>query len=93
MILSVFSSVRIKLLALDAAVERIYTEGRLVVLVCAKEEKLDQASLQRRFGSSIKAGATRVKLDTKQLGKHWVKILEEVLKAMGNAERSGPNPR
>ncbi len=70
---------RIRLLASRAGVQRIFTEGRQVVLVFGSESKLDRASLQSSFGSSVKVGTFQVRLNTKQLGKHWGKILEGVL--------------
>ncbi len=84
--------VRIKLLAIRAGVRRISSEGNMVVLTLRDEAKVDRIFLQRSFGSSVKVGSLQVKLDRRQLGKHWGRILEEVLSTMARnvPENSAP---
>ncbi len=74
--------VRIKLLATDAGVQRILPEGKQVVLIFENEAKLNREFLQRSFGSSVKVGSLQVRLDRKQLGKHWTRILETLLQTL-----------
>ncbi|MDY6912257.1 MAG: transcription-repair coupling factor, partial [Chloroflexota bacterium] len=74
--------VRIKLLSFEAGIRKIFTEDKRIVMILGNQKEIDRISLQRSFGSSLKVGATQVRLDMRQLGKHWQRILEEVLRAM-----------
>ncbi len=74
--------VRIKLLAGDSGVQRVFSEGNQVVLTFGEDASVDRVFLQRSFGSSVKVGGSQVRLDRKKLGKHWMRILEEVLRMM-----------
>ncbi|MFA4837132.1 MAG: transcription-repair coupling factor [Dehalococcoidia bacterium] len=79
---NLFYGVKIKLLGAEAGIQKIFTEGKQIVIAIGGESGVNRNSLQRRFGSSIKVGSTQVRLDTKKLGKFWPKILEQVLRAM-----------
>ncbi|MFO8101415.1 MAG: transcription-repair coupling factor [Dehalococcoidia bacterium] len=74
--------VRIKLLATKAGISRISTEGGKIILTLADEASVDRAFLQRSFGSSLKVGSSQLKLNRRQLGDYWMRILEEVLGMM-----------
>ncbi|MCL0073820.1 transcription-repair coupling factor [Dehalococcoidia bacterium] len=72
--------VRIKLLGTEAGVQKISAEGKQILLRMGSEAKLDRALLQSSFGSSLKVGTTQVRLDKRQLGQHWARVLEAVLR-------------
>jgi transcription-repair coupling factor (superfamily II helicase) len=74
--------VRIKLLGTEAGVEKIFTEGKQILLRMGSEAKVDRALLQRSFGSNLKVGTTQVRLDRRQLGQHWARVLEAVLRSL-----------
>ncbi|OIO33676.1 MAG: hypothetical protein AUJ18_03145 [Candidatus Hydrogenedentes bacterium CG1_02_42_14] len=83
--------IRIRLLSAEAGIQKISTEGKQIVLMVGKETEIDRASLQHSLGSSVKVGSTQIRLDTKQLGKHWTRILEEVLRRMTSIPYSLPS--
>ncbi|MCL0081759.1 transcription-repair coupling factor [Dehalococcoidia bacterium] len=74
--------VRIKLLGTEAGVQKISAEGKQILLRMGSEAKVDRALLQSSFGSSLKVGTTQVRLDKRQLGQHWARVLEAVLRSM-----------
>ena len=76
--------VRIKVLAMQAEVNSISTQGRYTVI----KPQTGDAPLKIRGGrgvmsaypdSAIKVGATQIKLDTRLLGDTWKAVLEEIL--------------
>jgi len=82
--------VKIKVLAMEAKVGSIYTQGRQIVIkphetVIAVSRSPEHGegeakqSLSRRYNAAIKIGATQIKLDTKLLGDKWKVVLEEIL--------------
>ena len=79
---NLLSGVRIKLLAVGAGVQKITTEGTHIVLVVSSDKEIDRFALQRHLGSSIKIGTRQMRLDTRQLGHHWIRILEDLLQRM-----------
>ena len=80
--------IRVKLIASQAGIQRILTEDKQISVILGNEAKIDRSALQSSFGSSLKVGTTRIKLNTKQLGKHWPKILGEVLRRVSK-EKEG----
>jgi transcription-repair coupling factor (superfamily II helicase) len=75
--------VKIKVLAAQAKVSSISTQGRQIVIkpqeaVIASEAK---QSLSRRYDAAVKIGPTQIKLDTRLLGDKWKLVLEEILGA------------
>jgi transcription-repair coupling factor (superfamily II helicase) len=73
--------VKIKVLAAQAKVSSISTQGRQIVIkpqeaVIASEAK---QSLSRRYDAAVRIGPTQIKLDTRLLGKRWKAVLEEIL--------------
>ncbi|MBT9159299.1 MAG: Transcription-repair-coupling factor [Dehalococcoidia bacterium] len=83
--------VRIKLLGTEANVQQISTEGKQILLRLGSEAMVDRALLQRSFGSSLKVGTTQVRLDKRQLGQHWGRVLEAVLRSIANSRASPTN--
>jgi len=81
--------VKTKVLATQAGVGSISTQGRQVVIkprsVIASrscEPKVWQAakqSLSRHYDAAVKIGPTQIKLDTRLLGDRWKVVLEEIL--------------
>ncbi|MBT9163739.1 MAG: Transcription-repair-coupling factor [Chloroflexi bacterium] len=78
--------VGIKLLGTQADVQQISTDGKQILLRLGGETKVDRALLQRSFG--LKVGTTQVRLDKRQLGQHWGRVLEAVLRSMADSRES-----
>ncbi|MDD5094671.1 MAG: transcription-repair coupling factor [Dehalococcoidia bacterium] len=74
--------IRLRLLGAQAGIQRIFTEGSQVVVAIGSESTISRASLQRSFGSSVKVGPNQIRLDIKQMGNFWTRILEQVLRTM-----------
>ncbi|NQT72780.1 MAG: transcription-repair coupling factor [Chloroflexi bacterium] len=72
--------IRIKLIAAQAGIQRILTEDKRISIVIGNSDVIDRTALQNSFGSKIKVGTTRIRLDTKKLGKQWPKVLGDVLR-------------
>ncbi len=80
---------RIKVLATQAKVSSISTQGRHIVIkpqsVIASrscEPRTWQAakqSLDRKYDGAVRMGATQIRLDTRLLGDKWKAVLEEIL--------------
>jgi hypothetical protein len=76
--------VKIKVLAAQAGVSSISTQGRQIVI---KPQTIDSPLKIRRVGGvmskyldgAVKIGATQIKLDTRLLGDRWKVVLEEIL--------------
>lgn len=80
---------RIKVLAAQAGIRKISTEDKQVVLALENAASPELDSVLRGFGRSVRIGRTRVRLDMRQLGLHWQKMLEQVLRAIA-AKRQVP---
>lgn len=76
--------IRIKLIAAQANIQRILTQEKQISVVLGDHATLDRSALQNSFGSKIKVGTTRVRLDTRKLGKQWPRILGEVLRMISS---------
>ncbi|MFO8011443.1 MAG: transcription-repair coupling factor [Dehalococcoidia bacterium] len=81
--------IKIKLAAATAGIQRIFTEYGKVILVLETGANVDMAYLRKSFGTSIKAGSTRVSLDIRQLGKSWPGVLEQVVRIIAARDRAG----
>lgn len=75
--------VRIKLMAQKAGVQKIFTDGKQIVLVMDGQALAARSGKLRMFGSSVKVGLSQVRLDVGRIGRQWPRMLEEVLRAMG----------
>ncbi len=75
--------VRIKILAQRAAVQKIFTDGKEIVLSLEGQALEARSGRLRMFGSSIKVGLSQVRLNVARIGRQWPRMLEEVLRAMG----------
>jgi transcription-repair coupling factor (superfamily II helicase) len=84
--------VKIKVLATQARVSSISTQGRQIVIkpqtvVIASRSCEPKAwqeakqSLGKSYNSAVKIGATQIKLDTRLLGDRWTEVLEEILRS------------
>jgi transcription-repair coupling factor (superfamily II helicase) len=76
--------VKIKVLAMQAKVSSVSTQGRQIVI----KPQTVNSSLKIRgargvmseyLDGAVKIGATQIKLDTKLLGDRWTEVLEEIL--------------
>jgi transcription-repair coupling factor (superfamily II helicase) len=78
--------VKIKVLATQAKVSSIFTQGRLIVI---KPEAVNsppkikgaRGVMSKYLGAAIKIGATQIKLDTSLLGDRWKAVVEEILRS------------
>ncbi|MFP4641500.1 MAG: transcription-repair coupling factor [Dehalococcoidia bacterium] len=77
--------IEIKLLASEAGIQKVSTEGKYIVLRPAEGNQIDYEPLQRTFGASIRAHPRFVRLNPNQLGDHWTDMLREVLQRMANS--------
>jgi transcription-repair coupling factor (superfamily II helicase) len=76
--------VRIKVLAIQAGVSSVSTQGRQIVI---KPQGADSplkirevmGVVSRYPDSAIRIGPTQIKLDTRLLGERWKLVLEELL--------------
>jgi transcription-repair coupling factor (superfamily II helicase) len=84
--------VKIKVLAAQAEVSSVSTQGRQIVIkpqgaVIASrscEPKAWQAAKQspsKSYDGAVKIGATQIKLDTRLLGGRWPEVLEDILRS------------
>jgi transcription-repair coupling factor (superfamily II helicase) len=73
--------VKIKILATQAKVSSISTQGRHIVIKPQQTviASLAKQSLDREYDAAIKIGATQIKLDTRLLGARWKAALEDIL--------------
>jgi len=82
--------VRIKVLATQAKVNSISTQGRYIVIkpqetaiasrsYDPKAWQSAKQSLGKSYDAAIKIGATQIRLDTRLLGDRWKAVLEEIL--------------
>lgn len=76
--------VRIRILAMQADVSSVSTQGRQVVIKPRTADSPVKRSAAEAAGSdsmdgAVRIGATQVRLDTKRLGNRWKEVLEEVL--------------
>jgi transcription-repair coupling factor (superfamily II helicase) len=83
-------TVKIKVLAMQAKVSSVFTQGRQIVIKpqetviasrsCEPEAwQAAKQSLGRSHDGAVKIGATQVKLDTRLLGARWKAVLEGIL--------------
>ncbi len=84
--------VRIKLLGSRAGIESISTEDGQVVLTLGAAVAIDRQLLQRAFGSRLKIGTNRLRLDMNRDGKEWKDELEQGLKKVAQS-RDGSQSR
>jgi len=79
--------VKIKILAAQAKVSSVCTQGRQIVIkpqetVVASPDAIGaKQSLEKRYPAAIKIGPTQIKLDTRLLGEKWETVLEEILRS------------
>jgi len=84
--------VKIKVLAKQAEVSSVSTQGRQIVIkphetviaVSRSPERGEGAakqSLGKSYDGAVKIGATQIKLDTRLLGNRWTEVLEEILRS------------
>jgi transcription-repair coupling factor (superfamily II helicase) len=73
--------VKIRVLAMKAEVSSIATEGRQIAIRRERAviASVAKQSLDKKYDSAIKIGATQIKLDTRLLGDRWKAVLEEIL--------------
>jgi transcription-repair coupling factor (superfamily II helicase) len=69
--------VKIKVLAEQAKVSSIYTQGRQIVIKPPTDGQRLVATSP--IDGAVKIGATQIKLDTRLLGDRWTEVLEEIL--------------
>ena len=72
-------AIRVKLLAMDAGVESVVTEGNRLIIKMAAGHRLDEELSADRSFEGVKTGTNQVRLDIKKLGKGWRDALEQVL--------------
>jgi transcription-repair coupling factor (superfamily II helicase) len=77
--------VKIKVLAAQAEVSSISTQGRQIVIkpreIAISPLKIREARgvMSKYLDAAVKIGATQIKLDTRLLGDNWKAVLEEIL--------------
>jgi transcription-repair coupling factor (superfamily II helicase) len=74
--------VRIKLLGSQVGVQDISVDGGQVVIRLRQGVKIDRTQLQEHYGDKLKVGTTQLRLDTRQAGKAWRNVLEDVIRVM-----------
>ncbi len=77
--------IEIKLLASEAGIQKVSTEGKYIVVRPPEGTQIDHESLQPTFGTSIRAHPRFVQLNPTQLGDHWTDMLREVLQRIASA--------
>ncbi len=77
--------VRVKLLAIEAGVGSVATQGRQIVLKPLTDGR--QLEGAAPVSGGVRAGATQIRIDTRVLGNKWTATLEETLRY--NALRAG----
>ncbi|MBM3131670.1 MAG: transcription-repair coupling factor [Chloroflexi bacterium] len=75
--------VRVKLMALKAGVQKVFTEDKQLILAMDGQALAAKSVKLRMFGSSVKVGPSQVRLDMGRTGNQWPRMLEEVLRVMG----------
>ncbi|MFQ5933832.1 MAG: transcription-repair coupling factor, partial [Dehalococcoidia bacterium] len=80
--------VRIKSLAARRGITRVGREGGQIVVALGLEAELDRAGLAS-LGPSVRVGTKQVRLHLSQLGNRWQKVLEEVIKGIGDGAQRG----
>jgi transcription-repair coupling factor (superfamily II helicase) len=75
-------AIRVKLLAMDAGVESVATEGGQLILRMATGYKLDKELAGSWSFEGVKAGTNQVRLDMRKLGRKWQKTLEDMLQSL-----------
>jgi hypothetical protein len=81
-----------KLLGSRAGIESISTEDGQVVLTMGAAVAIDRQLLQRAFGSRLKIGTNRLRLDMNRDSKEWKDDLEQGLKKVAQS-RDGAQSR
>jgi transcription-repair coupling factor (superfamily II helicase) len=73
--------VKIKVLAAQAGVNSISTQGKQIVIKSRESviASVAKQSLIKGYGAAVKVGTTQIKLDTRLPGKRWTEVLEEIL--------------
>ena len=72
-------AIRVKLLAVDAGVDCIATEGGQLIIKMVAGHRLDEELSAGWPLEGVKAGTNQLRLDMRKLGKGWEKVLEQVL--------------
>jgi len=85
--------VRIKLLGSTAGIESIFTEDGQVVLTLSASIEIDRQLLQRAFGSRLKVGTNRLRMDMNRADEEWKDELERGLKRVAQSRDSSQSPR
>lgn len=68
--------VKLKVLAAEAGISSISTQGRQIII---KPKKVERLSLDKDYNRAVKIGATQIRLDTRSLGNKWREVLQEIL--------------
>jgi transcription-repair coupling factor (superfamily II helicase) len=73
--------VKIKVLAMQAKVNSISTQGRQIVIKPQESviARIAKQSRSKDYASAVKVGATQIRLDTRLLGNRWKIVLEQIL--------------
>jgi transcription-repair coupling factor (superfamily II helicase) len=85
--------VRIKLLGSRAGIESISTEDGQVVLTLGAAVAIDRQLLQSAFGSRLKIGTNRLRLDMNKDSKEWKDELEQGLKKVAQSKDDLQSPQ
>ena len=72
-------AIRVKLLAMDAGVESVTTDGKQLIIKMSAGYRLDRELAADWSFEGVKAGTNQVRLDMKKLGKGWRDALQQVL--------------
>jgi transcription-repair coupling factor (superfamily II helicase) len=81
--------VRMKLMAAEAGVQDVSSEGGKVVIKLGAGTDIDRSSLQRDFGDVLRVGTTQLRLDVRRAGKRWRDVLEQVLRSVSAKPTGG----
>ncbi|MCL0053330.1 transcription-repair coupling factor, partial [Dehalococcoidales bacterium] len=76
-------AVEIKALAAKAGIQSISTEDGQIILRLIQGMKFNKQKLELIFKNGIKVGTTQLRLNLRQLGSEWQKVLEEVVRGVG----------
>ncbi|UCG83835.1 MAG: hypothetical protein JSW38_03185, partial [Dehalococcoidia bacterium] len=71
---------RIKLLGSYAGGQDVSKEGGQVVIRLRPGTKIDRTLIQEYYGDKLKVGTTQLRLDTRQAGKAWRNLLEDIIR-------------
>jgi transcription-repair coupling factor (superfamily II helicase) len=77
--------VRIKLMASGSGVREIITDKGQIVIKVVPGLRIDKLSMQGYFGDWLKVGTSQLRLDLKQAGKQWKRVLEDIIGRMAGA--------